>query len=235
MASVPTGTVKCAVERLSRFNVATLWFFDGIAVDSIQEEQSTTKKVTGSLAVTMSIVSLTVLDWPFCLLLTTKFATLSASAHSRSGQRTVDKNLFIDSQRERKEFIVQTNYNFSLTDNQSARVGLNAPSTNWTLPCLLPARSGLNPSDQFGGLSLINFCFKYRHSRGEERYEGFVFHNWTINDKSSSSPAWFMKPRSFSDWRGKQEEISVLALWTIATTLPTTSVFAARFVGMFPS
>ncbi|MBT8145987.1 MAG: TonB-dependent receptor plug domain-containing protein, partial [Gammaproteobacteria bacterium] len=36
----------------------------------------------------------------------------------------LDKNLFIDSQRERKEFIVQSNYNFPVSDNQSLRVGL---------------------------------------------------------------------------------------------------------------
>ena len=41
----------------------------------------------------------------------------------------LSKNLFIDSRQERKEFIVQGNYNFSLTDAQSLRVGIESADT----------------------------------------------------------------------------------------------------------
>ena len=39
------------------------------------------------------------------------------------------KNLFIDSQRERNEFIVQSNYNFSLSAEQSVRIGFERAIT----------------------------------------------------------------------------------------------------------
>ena len=98
----------------------------------------------------------------------------------------LSKNLFIDSQRETKEFIVQTNYNFSLTGNQSLRVGAERAITELDSKLFIASPFGSEPpSAQFGGLSLIPSISNPGTHVEETRYEGFAFHNWTINDKSS--------------------------------------------------
>ena len=126
----------------------------------------------------------------------------------------LSKNLFIDSQRETKEFIVQTNYNFSLTDNQSLRVGAERAITELDSKLFIASPFGSEPlSAQFGGLSLIPSISNPGTHVEETRYEGFAFHNWTINDKSSlessvvyetseiSQTGEVSKTRDFQFWR----------------------------------
>ncbi len=98
----------------------------------------------------------------------------------------LDKNLFIDSKREGNEFIVQGNYQFSLTDSQSLRVGLERAITELDSSLFIGSSSGSEPpSPDFGGLSpLLSISNQGTHVE-ETRYEGFAFHNWTINDRSS--------------------------------------------------
>jgi outer membrane receptor for ferrienterochelin and colicin len=98
----------------------------------------------------------------------------------------LDKNLFIDSQRERKEFIVQSNYNFSVSDNQSLRVGFERAVNQLDSALFIATPTGSEPaSPAFGGLSLNPSRSNAGTHVEEERYEGFVFHNWTINEKSA--------------------------------------------------
>ena len=126
----------------------------------------------------------------------------------------LSKNLFIDSQRETKEFIVQTNYNFSLTGNQSLRVGAERAITELDSKLFIASVFGSEPpSAQFGGLSLIPSISNPGTHVEETRYEGFAFHNWTINDKSSlessvvyetseiSQTGEVSKTRDFQFWR----------------------------------
>ncbi|MCH1600818.1 MAG: TonB-dependent receptor plug domain-containing protein, partial [Pseudomonadales bacterium] len=89
----------------------------------------------------------------------------------------LSKNLFIDSQRETKEFIVQTNYNFSLTGNQSLRVGAERAITELDSKLFIASPFGSEPSSaQFGGLSLIPSISNPGTHVEETRYEGFAFH-----------------------------------------------------------
>ena len=98
----------------------------------------------------------------------------------------LDKNLFIDSKRESKEFIVQANYNFSLTDSQSLRVGVERADNQQNSSLLIGSSFGTEPpSEAFGGLSPIPSISNEGTKVQEIRYEGFAFHNWTISDKSS--------------------------------------------------
>ena len=98
----------------------------------------------------------------------------------------LSKNLFIDSQRESSEFIVQSNYNLSMSEEQSVRVGFERAITELDSALFIASPFGIEPaSDQYGGLSLLASASNAGTSVKETRYEGFAFHNWTINDKSS--------------------------------------------------
>ncbi len=98
----------------------------------------------------------------------------------------LSKNLFIDSKSELKEFIVQTNYNFSLTEKQSLRVGFERAITELDSALFIATASSTDPgSEEFGGLTLNEASSNAGTQVEEVRYEGFAFHNWTLSDKSS--------------------------------------------------
>ncbi|MEQ8314951.1 MAG: TonB-dependent receptor [Gammaproteobacteria bacterium] len=124
------------------------------------------------------------------------------------------KNLFIDSRRENKEFIVQTNYNFSLNDSQSLRVGLERANNQLDSSLLIGSSFGTEPpSEAFGGLSPLPSISNAGTHVEEIRYEGFAFHNWSINDQASlessvvyetseiSQSGVVNKKRDFQFWR----------------------------------
>lgn len=126
----------------------------------------------------------------------------------------LSKNLFIDSKRERKEFIVQTNYNFSLNESQSLRVGVERADTRLDTSLLIGSASGSEPpSVDFGGLSPLSSISNTGTQVQEIRYEGFAFHNWTLNNRSSlessmvyetseiSQSGALNKTRDFQFWR----------------------------------
>ena len=97
----------------------------------------------------------------------------------------LNKNLFIDSQSERSEFILQTNYNVTVNVDHSLRVGFERAVTQLDSALFIANRTGSGPvSDQFGGLFLNESASNIGTRIEEERHEGFIFHNWTINDKS---------------------------------------------------
>ena len=96
------------------------------------------------------------------------------------------KDLFIDSRQERKELIVQGNYNFPLTSNQSMRVGLERADTQLDSSLLVGSASGSEPpSERYGGLSPLPSISNLGTRVEELRYEGFLFHNWTLSERSS--------------------------------------------------
>ena len=126
----------------------------------------------------------------------------------------LNKNLYIDSQRQTKEFIVQTNYNFSLTEGQSLRIGFERAINELNSALSIASPFGTEPaSEKYGGLSLMSSSSNAGTQVKEERYEGFAFHNWTINDKSSletslvyenseiSQAGEVSKTRDFQFWR----------------------------------
>jgi outer membrane receptor for ferrienterochelin and colicin len=98
----------------------------------------------------------------------------------------LSKELFIDSMLERGEFIAQGNYNFPLTSNQSMRVGLERADTQVDSSLLLGSASGTEPpSEDYGGLPPVPTSSNLGTRVQEVRYEGFLFHNWTLSEHSS--------------------------------------------------
>jgi outer membrane receptor protein involved in Fe transport len=126
----------------------------------------------------------------------------------------LSKNLFIDSMREVSEFIVQTNYNFSLNEGQSLRVGFERADTQLDSSLLIGSSFGTEPpSESVGGLSLLSSISNPGAKVQEIRYEGFAFHNWTLSGRSSlessivyetseiSQSGAVSKTRDFQFWR----------------------------------
>lgn len=126
----------------------------------------------------------------------------------------LSKNLFIDSRQEVSEFIVQSNYNFSLTASQSLRVGIERADTQLDSSLLIGSSFGTEPpSASVGGLSPIPSISNPGTTVQEIRYEGFAFHNWTISERSSlessvvyetseiSQSGAVNKTRDFQFWR----------------------------------
>jgi len=124
------------------------------------------------------------------------------------------KNLFIDSQRETSEFIVQGNYNFSLTDKQSLRLGLERANTQLDSKLFIGSAFGSEPpSPRYGGLSPLPSISNAGTHVEEIRYEAFAFHNWNLSDRSSlessivfetseiSQSGVVSKTRDFQFWR----------------------------------
>ena len=98
----------------------------------------------------------------------------------------LSKDLFIGSRRERKEFIVQGNYNLPLTSNQSMRLGLERADTQLDSSLLVGSASGSGPpSERYGELSPQPSVSNPGTQVEEIRYEGFLFHNWTLSERSS--------------------------------------------------
>jgi outer membrane receptor for ferrienterochelin and colicin len=100
--------------------------------------------------------------------------------------KPLSKDLFIDSKQERTEFIVQGNYNVRLTSNQSMRVGLERAHTQLDSSLLIGSASGSEPpSERYGGLPPLPSVSNLGTRVEEIRYEGFLFHNWTLSERSS--------------------------------------------------
>ena len=85
----------------------------------------------------------------------------------------LSKSLFIDSTRERKEFIVQGNYNFPLTSNQSMRVGLERADTQLDSSLLIGSASGTEPpSERYRRVIAAAVYLQSRHTRGRDSLRG---------------------------------------------------------------
>ncbi|MDH7944800.1 hypothetical protein QGM61_13300 [Pseudohongiella sp. SYSU M77423] len=94
------------------------------------------------------------------------------------------KTLFIDSDRQTQERIVQTTYNWGLTDTQDMQVGVERAQTILDSALLIGRDSGSTaPSPEFGGLRPALGVSNLGSTVEEMRYEGFAVHNWTLNDR----------------------------------------------------
>ncbi len=98
----------------------------------------------------------------------------------------LDKILFIESNRNTQERIVQGNYSFALTEAQSLRFGMERADTRLASSLFIGSQSGSEPpSDRTGGLPPLSQLFNPGTAVQEIRYEGFAFHNWTLNERMS--------------------------------------------------
>lgn len=105
---------------------------------------------------------------------------------SEPGDATAElrKNLFIESNSTTTERIVQGNYSFALRENQSLRFGLERADTRVDSSLFIGSAEGSEPpSDRFGGLSPLPALNNPGTEVQEIRYEGFAFHNWTLNER----------------------------------------------------
>lgn len=95
-----------------------------------------------------------------------------------------DKSLYTESNQRTRERIVQGNYNMPLTDGQDVRLGLERAITRLDSSLYIGSRSAGEPvSDRYGGLTPRPLLSNPGTTVEETRYEGFVFHNWTLNDR----------------------------------------------------
>jgi len=100
------------------------------------------------------------------------------------------KNLFIESAQRTREQIAQGNYNLSLGDNQDLRVGLERAHTQLDSGLFVGTTTGtLPPSESVGGLVPRPELSNPGTTVEEMRYEGFVFHNWTLNPRMTLESA----------------------------------------------
>jgi len=97
-----------------------------------------------------------------------------------------NKNLYLESNNRTRERIMQTNYNWRLTDSQDMRLGLERAQT--ILDTELYYGSGAiagTPSPEYGDLVPVLSVTNPGSTVEEMRYEGFAVHNWTLNDRMS--------------------------------------------------
>lgn len=114
-----------------------------------------------------------------------RFAVNPGAGISSASSRR-DKSLYIDSSQRTRERIVQGNYNFPLGSNQDLRVGLESADTQLGSSLFIGSASGsAPPSDRFGGLSPRLDISNPGTEVQEIRYEGFIFHNWALGERSS--------------------------------------------------
>jgi len=94
------------------------------------------------------------------------------------------KNLFIKSDKTTTEAIVQGNYSFSVSDDQSLRLGLERADTELDSSFFIASADGSEPPlDRFGGLPPLPQLNNPGTEVQEIRYESFAFHNWALNKR----------------------------------------------------
>ncbi len=95
-----------------------------------------------------------------------------------------NKTLYIESNQRTREKIVQSQYSFPLSASQDLRIGVERADTRLDSSLFIGNLGGnLPPSDQYGGLPPRPDLSNAGTEVQEIRYEGFAFHNWTINDR----------------------------------------------------
>lgn len=96
------------------------------------------------------------------------------------------KSLYLESGQRTRERIGQGSYSFPLIAGQDLRVGLERADTRLNSSLLIGTRGGALPgSDRYGGLSPRPELSNVGTTVQEIRYEGFLFHNWILNDRMS--------------------------------------------------
>jgi outer membrane receptor for ferrienterochelin and colicin len=96
------------------------------------------------------------------------------------------KNLYLESNQRTRERIGQGSYSFPLVTGQDLRVGVERADTRLDSSLFIGTRGGSVPgSDRYGGLSPRPELSNVGTTVQELRYEGFLFHNWAMNDRMS--------------------------------------------------
>lgn len=94
------------------------------------------------------------------------------------------KDLFIESNATTAERIVQGNHSFALRESQNLRLGLERADTRLDSSLVIASADGSEPpSERYGGLSPFPALNNPGTEVQEIRYEGFAFHNWTLNER----------------------------------------------------
>lgn len=97
-----------------------------------------------------------------------------------------DKNLYLESNNRTRERIMQTNYNWRLTDTQDMRLGLERAQTILDTELYKgSSETAGTPSPSYGNLVPVLSGTNPGSTVEEMRYEGFAVHNWTLNDRMS--------------------------------------------------
>lgn len=110
-----------------------------------------------------------------------------------------DPVLFIDSDRRTRERIAQTNYSFPVSQAHSLRLGLERADTRLDSRLFIANTGGSEPaSDRYGGLSPRPGLSNPGTTVEEMRYEGFVFHNWTLSERMSLENSLFYETSEIS-------------------------------------
>lgn len=111
----------------------------------------------------------------------------------------LNKTLFIDSNERTREQIAQGNYSFPVTSAQSLRLGLERAHTRLESSLFIGNVEGSEPpSDRFGGLPPRPDLSNPGTTVEEMRYEGFVFHNWTLNTQMRLESSLFYESSEIS-------------------------------------
>lgn len=99
----------------------------------------------------------------------------------RANSTGYNKFLYLANQSVQKERIVRSSYSFNLNDTQALEVGIERAQTILDAQLQLGLPSSTKPSSPlFGGLAKSSNTDALVE---EIRYESFVVHNWTINDR----------------------------------------------------
>lgn len=110
-----------------------------------------------------------------------RFAIATATASDVAAR---DKNLFIESNQRTQERIVQGNYSFPVGADQDLRIGLESADTQLASSLFIGSSAGTAPaSDRYGGLPPLLDISNPGTDVQEIRHEGFIFHNWALNDR----------------------------------------------------
>lgn len=100
------------------------------------------------------------------------------------------KALYIESNSRTRERIVQSTYNWSLTDVQDMQLGVERAQTILDTSLFIGRDVGINqPSERYGGLRPALGLTNPGSTVEEMRYEGFAVHNWTLNDRMTLESA----------------------------------------------
>lgn len=110
-----------------------------------------------------------------------------------------NKILFINSNERTREQIAQGNYSFPVTNAQSLRLGLERAYTRLDSSLFIGNLAGSEPpADRYGGLPPRPDLSNPGTTVEEMRYEGFVFHNWTLNEQMRLESSLFYETSEIS-------------------------------------
>ncbi len=108
------------------------------------------------------------------------------SHNTQSLDKSLDKSLYVASNRRTRERIVQGSYSWRLGESQDMQLGLERAQTILDSSLFVGQPRANQPTSPFyGNLVPIPSSSNPGSTVEEMRYEGFAVHNWTLNDRMS--------------------------------------------------